>query len=384
MITQIVNLSKIETYKEYKSLYNFLGEYRKADFWGIEISETKYISPSNELNEFLTSHCQFIEKNKNILLVCDFEKILQLKRLLKENQGNEFCNKLSYSISNCINYDKIRYRLGKNEFDFRYPYLMGILNVTPDSFSDGGKYFSKENALRAAFKMLDEGADIIDIGGESTRPGSDAISEDEEIDRIIPVIEEIIKEYPDAIISADTYKSKVAEAALKSGATIINDISGGVFEPSIMEVTAKNSAAFVIMHSSARPKIMQEKLQYKNLISDIYKYICKQSNLAISKGIDKLFIDPGIGFGKRLEDNFKIINRLDDFKSLGFPILIGLSRKSFLGKALNLEINERDEATAIAETLALNNGAKILRTHNIKLGKLVKDIYKLTNYKRDV
>jgi dihydropteroate synthase len=151
-----------------------------------------------------------------------------------------------------------------------------------------------------------------------------------------------------------------------------------------MDVIAKNDAVFVVMHTSAHPKIMQDKLDYENMISDIYKYIYKQSKMAKSKGINKVFVDPGIGFGKRIEDNYSIINRLEDFKCLGFPILIGLSRKSFLGKTLNLEITQRDEATAIAETLALVNGAKIIRTHNVKFGKQVKDIYKLTTNKRDV
>lgn len=275
---------------------------------------------------------------------------------------------LDKAISNVQSYCSHSYTFGKKIFDFKKSYVMGILNVTPDSFSDGGNYIDTENAVAYGLKMLEQGADIIDIGGESTRPGSDPVFTDEELKRVIPVIKKILDANEDAVISIDTSKSKVAEEALKCGAKIVNVVSGGVFEPEIFDVAKEFNAGFVIMHIKGRPKTMQQDPSYDNLIQEVYDFLAVQSAKAQAAGIEKIFLDPGIGFGKSVEDNFKLLKRLEDFKSLSFPLLIGLSRKSFIGKSLNLEIDERDEASNALNLLAIDKGARIIRTHNVKFG----------------
>jgi len=270
------------------------------------------------------------------------------------------------------------YIIGNRRFVFDSAYVMGILNVTDDSFSDGGKYYSTENAVEHALGMIEDGADFIDIGGESTRPGAGAISDVEEIDRVIPVIESVLKENPDAIISVDTTKSSVAEAALQNGAKIINDVSAFNFDPKIMDIVKKYDAAYVLMHMKGNPKDMQRAPYYDDVIKEIYNFLYDKLKILGNAGISKIFVDPGIGFGKRIEDNFEILKRLEDFKSLGYPILVGASRKSFIGKTLNLDVDKRDTATSIIESLAIKNGARIIRTHNVVNGvqvcKLLKQL----------
>ena len=251
------------------------------------------------------------------------------------------------------------------EHGLQFPLVMGVLNVTPDSFSDGGIYFLKEAAVEHALKMFKDGADIVDIGGESTRPGSESVTLEDEKKRVIPVIHEILKRKPDSLLSIDTTKSDVAQEACKAGVRIINDISGLTFDPQIVEVAKEYSASLVIMHIKGTPKDMQDNPSYKNVISEIYEFLQVQSQKAKDAGVDKIIIDPGIGFGKRVEDNLEILRRLNEFKNLGYPILVGLSRKSFLGKILGLEVNERDTITSVAETMAIMNGAEIIRTHNV-------------------
>ena len=255
--------------------------------------------------------------------------------------------------------------LKSSQKDFKFPLIMGILNVTPDSFSDGGIYFTKEKAVERAMEMFEQGADIIDIGGESTRPGSEPVSLEEEVRRVIPVIKEILLQKPDSLLSIDTTKSAVAREACKAGVKIINDISGLTFDPEILNIAKKFSASLVIMHIRGTPRDMQVNPFYENVISEIYEFLGGQIKKAIEAGVEDIIIDPGIGFGKRVEDNFEILKNLSEFKKLGYPVLIGLSRKSFLGKILDLEVNERDTATSIAETIAMINGASIIRTHNV-------------------
>ncbi len=257
---------------------------------------------------------------------------------------------------------------------------MGILNVTPDSFSDGGLFYDKKKAVEHALSMLNDGADIIDIGGESSRPGSEPVSEKEELNRTIPIIKEILRMEQNTIISIDTTKSKVAFEALNNGAKIVNDISGGTFDRNMFNVVSDFKATFVIMHIKGMPKNMQQNPSYENLINEIYDFFNQQISLAKKNGIKQLIIDPGIGFGKTVNHNYEILGRLDEFKSLGFPILIGVSRKSFLGNSLNLKIDERDEATLIAESLAVMKGAKIIRTHNTNNTFKLKNIYNNINY----
>lgn len=250
--------------------------------------------------------------------------------------------------------------------DFTKPLIMGILNVTPDSFSDGGKFYSRDAAVGHALKMAADGADIIDIGGESSRPGSDPISLDEELRRTIPIIE-IIRSKSKIPISIDTTKSKVAKNAIEAGANIINDISAGAFDEEMFPLAAKKQCPICLMHIKGNPKNMQISPCYNNLINDICEYFKDRIEVALSNGIKRsnILIDPGIGFGKSVEDNLEIIKHLDIFKQFGLPILIGTSRKSFIGKALNLDLDQRLEPTLATLAVCYNKGANIFRVHDV-------------------
>jgi len=260
----------------------------------------------------------------------------------------------------------LKYTFKKKQLTFNIPKIMGIVNVTPDSFSDGGKYFSVDNAVSHALKLIDEGADIIDIGGESTRPGSDPVSVEEELRRTIPVIKNIIKERKDALISIDTTKSEVAKQALDNGAEIINDISGLTFDEKMIEIAEEYDSGVVIMHIKGSPKTMQDDPHYKDVVKEVYDFLLAQSNKAKENDVLKIIIDPGIGFGKRIEDNFCLIKNLDYFQSLGYPVMIGLSKKSIIGKTLNLDPDQREIGTVILETISVLKSARIIRTHNVK------------------
>jgi dihydropteroate synthase len=246
-------------------------------------------------------------------------------------------------------------------------HIMGILNVTPDSFSDGGKYLTPALAIERGIQMAEDDVDIIDIGAESTRPGAEPISIEAELQRIIPVLEGLLKQV-DVPISIDTYKSSVAETVLKIGANIINDISGLRFDPKMKDVVAKYHVPVVIMHIKGEPRNMQHHPNYEDLIGEIYGYLSASIQLAETAGIkqEKIIVDPGIGFGKRLFDNYEILKRLGEFKGLGCPILIGPSRKSFIGKVLDLPPDQRLEGTIAAVAIGIQNGANIVRVHDVK------------------
>jgi len=254
-------------------------------------------------------------------------------------------------------------------FDFsKKTYIMGILNVTPDSFFDGGKYINLRKAVDRGLQLVEEGADIIDIGGESTRPGAEPISVDEELKRVIPVIENLSKKI-NIPISIDTYKAKVAEEAIKAGATIINDISGLRFDPQMPYIAAKYDTPVVIMHIKGTPKNMQINPLYDALIPEIMEYLRNSIVIAKNAGVkeNRIIIDPGIGFGKKLEHNLLIIKKLKEFTSLGKPILIGVSRKSFIGKILDdAPAEHRLEGTMAAVAVSVINGANIVRVHDVK------------------
>lgn len=255
-------------------------------------------------------------------------------------------------------------------------YLMGILNVTPDSFSDGGRYFDRTLAIKRAYEMVEEGADIIDIGGESTRPGSEPVPLQEEIARTIPVIEEISKKIK-VPVSIDTYKAEVAKRALDAGASIVNDISGLRFDPEMPKVVSQYKVPVVIMHIKGTPKNMQANPIYEALIPEIMDYLRESIKLAVESGIaeDKIIIDPGIGFGKTFDHNLEIIKNLHEFKYLEKPILIGPSRKAFIGKILDdAPAPERLEGTAAAVAISILNGANIIRVHDVKEMKRVADV----------
>jgi dihydropteroate synthase len=251
-------------------------------------------------------------------------------------------------------------------------HLMGVLNVTPDSFSDGDRFFELEEAVEQGLKLAEEGADIIDVGGESTRPGSEPVAIEEELRRVIPVIEELAKRIKTPV-SIDTYKSRVAKEALDSGASMVNDITGLRFDPEIKKVVAKYDVPVVLMHIQGTPKNMQESPKYENLLEDVKSYLSQSISIAEKAGIgeDKIIIDPGIGFGKTLNDNLMILKNLVEFKNLGRPVMIGVSRKSFIGKILDLPTDERLEGSLASMAVAIMNGANILRVHDVKESKRV-------------
>lgn len=254
---------------------------------------------------------------------------------------------------------------------------MGILNITPDSFSDGGSYFDAGRAVSRAEEMISEGADILDIGGESTRPGADEVSQEEELNRVVPVVraisDAIVKTKGSSpMISVDTRKSAVAAAALKAGASMVNDISGLGFDPEMKNVLASAGAPVVIMHSKGNPKTMQDRPAYDDVVSELLGYFGSRIDHAVKAGISEsnIIIDPGIGFGKTVEHNIEILKHLDEFRCFGRPVCIGTSRKSFIGKLLGLDDpSKRDEATAVTLSLAISRKVDIIRVHNVKIAR---------------
>lgn len=255
---------------------------------------------------------------------------------------------------------------GKNYILGRRTWIMGILNVTPDSFSDGGLYLETDKAIEHGLRMISESADIIDVGGESTRPGSDPIPVDEELRRILPVISGLRK-HTKSLISVDTSKSEVAVAAIKEGADIINDITALRNDPKMLTVAAQADVPVVLMHMKGSPKTMQHNPHYENVVTEIKSFLEKKIQLALENGIkkEKIIIDPGIGFGKKYEDNLTLIRNLNDFATLDQPILVGISRKSFIGKILNLPPGEREEGTLASAIMSVIQGAHILRVHEV-------------------
>ncbi len=260
------------------------------------------------------------------------------------------------------------FRFRKQEYDFfSRTHIMGVINVTPDSFSDGGSFFEPEKAIEQGLKMAEQGADILDIGGESTRPGAEPVTVAEELKRVLPVIEELSGRIS-IPISIDTYKAEVARRALRSGAEIVNDISGLRFDPQMVEVAREFDCPVMLMHIQGTPRNMQENPTYQDVVGELKEYFARQLEWAESKEIDttKLIIDPGIGFGKNLEHNLEILKRLPEFKQLERPILVGLSRKSFIGKILDLPVEERLEGSLAAMAYAIMQGANIVRVHDVK------------------
>jgi dihydropteroate synthase len=247
--------------------------------------------------------------------------------------------------------------------------LMAVLNVTPDSFSDGGKFFETQRAVERGLELWQAGADILDIGGESTRPGSRPLEEEEELRRVIPVIQRLSPQI-DIPISIDTRKARVAERALGEGAEIINDISALRFDPKMVEVVAQSNAYVVLMHMQGEPETMQLEPQYRDLLREIKEFFQERIIFALSQGVarERILLDPGLGFGKSLEKghNLQLLKNLADFKEFGQPLLVGPSRKAFIGKILDLPPSEREEGTMAAAAVAIMNGANIIRVHEVK------------------
>lgn len=256
---------------------------------------------------------------------------------------------------------------GEKLFIGKETILMGILNVTPDSFSDGGEFFDRERAIERGIEMEREGAHIIDVGGESSRPGAESISEDEERRRVIPVIKDLRKRVK-CLISVDTYKASIAEEAIDNGADIVNDISGLRFDPRMVEVLKRKNVPFIIMHMKGTPKTMQINPYYENVIEEIKVFFRERLAYLTKNDIDieRVILDPGIGFGKRQEDNERIIANLDRFQEFNRPLLLGVSRKSFIGNILNLPPKGRLEGSISSGIIGIFNGAHILRIHDVK------------------
>lgn len=255
-------------------------------------------------------------------------------------------------------------RIGKKDFELgKRTYIMGILNVTPDSFSDGGRFNDIEIAINHAKEMVAEGADIIDIGGESTRPNHDPVSEEEELERVIPVIRALSKEI-DIPISIDTYKGKVAEMAVKEGAALINDVWGFKKDPYIAEVAAKYNVPCCLMHN-------RDNRNYSNLMEDVLKDLEESVNIALKAGVkpENIILDPGIGFAKDYEENLIVMDNLEELNKLGYPVLLATSRKSMIGNALNLPSDERVEGTVATTVIGIMKGYDFVRVHDIKENK---------------
>ncbi len=245
---------------------------------------------------------------------------------------------------------------------------MGVLNVTPDSFSDGGQFFTVEDAITRAKQLVEEGADIIDVGGESTRPGSDPVTTEEELSRVVPVIEQLAKDIK-VPVSIDTYEPVVAEKCISRGAKMINDISGLRHEDGrMMHVAAEHRVPICIVHMQGLPKTMQQEPHYDDVITDIKQFFSERVDAAQSAGIqiENIILDPGIGFGKTLEHNLTILRRLHELTDLGLPLLIGTSRKSFIGKISDLDADQRLEGTIASNVIAVLNGAQIVRVHDVR------------------
>ncbi|HVL32453.1 MAG TPA: dihydropteroate synthase [Actinomycetota bacterium] len=245
-------------------------------------------------------------------------------------------------------------------------HYMGIVNVTPDSFSDGGRFFDSEVAIKHGIRLVEEGADLLDVGGESTRPGADPVPIEEEIRRVVPVIEGLAA-HTSVAISIDTMKAEVARAALDAGASMVNDVSAGRFDPEILDVAAEAQVPYVLMHMRGEPRTMQVDPTYADVVAEIYAFCAERADAAIAAGIepDAIVIDPGFGFGKTREHNLVLLRRLREFRCLGFPVLVGTSRKSFIGATLDVPVDERVEGTAATVALAVANGAAIVRVHDV-------------------
>ena len=252
------------------------------------------------------------------------------------------------------------------------PVIVGILNVTPDSFSDGGQFFDPEAAAEHAAAMIDEGAGIIDVGGESTRPGSDPVSQEEEVGRVVPVVRRILAARPEALISVDTYRSGVAAAALEAGACLVNDVTALRGDPRMASVAADARCPVILMHMQGEPKTMQREPRYEDVVGEVRDFLARRAEHAVAAGVrpEDVIVDPGVGFGKNLEHNLALLRNLDAIGSLGFPVLIGASRKTFIGTITGVkEASERVFGTVATTVLAYEKGATFFRVHDVRANR---------------
>ncbi len=371
---------RIREFKSEEDFYRFLKERYEV-----------FYKRAFELREGANTLCLELEESpcfkswEGILLIRGKGKILICSTLLKIKEYlkvlSKDCPKKVQEILEAVQrFKRDNFKIEYNAKVLPLPYnktvVMGVLNVTPDSFSDGGEFFKREKAIKRALEMAEEGAEIIDIGGESTRPGSKRISVEEELKRVLPVLREVRKELPKTFISVDTYKSEVARICLEEGADLINDISGGTFDKRMYEVVAQYQCPYVINHIKGRPEIWKSmNITYGDVVGEITSWIEERIKELKERGYereDRLIIDPGIGFGKLPEHNLEILKRISELRVLGYPILVGVSRKSFVGVVLKLLLNldtepkERLYGSLGALTFAVLGGAKIVRVHDVK------------------
>ncbi len=263
--------------------------------------------------------------------------------------------------------------------------IMGIINVTPDSFSDGGKYANVEAAVMRAKQMVADGADIIDIGGESSRPGAEPISANEECRRVVPVVQALAEQFQ-IPISVDTYKAEVAYEALSAGACVINDITALHGDPNMCQIVADAQAGVILMHMQGVPATMQKAPTYQNVVVEVHAWLTEVASQAVDRGIDssRIMIDPGIGFGKTLDHNLEILRHLMQFRGIGYPLLVGVSRKKFIGQILDLPVHQREEGTAATVAWSIINGANVVRVHDVaKMKQVVQVIDAICRTKPD-
>lgn len=254
--------------------------------------------------------------------------------------------------------------------------VMGILNITPDSFFDGGKLKTNKDILQQAEKMLQEGADFLDVGGMSTRPGATEITITEELNRVVPVVKLLQQHFPEAILSIDTYRSAIAKKAIEAGAHLVNDISAGTFDTDMLPTVAALKVPYIMMHIQGTPQTMQQNPQYENVTNEVMQFFTQQIQLAQQAGIEQLIIDVGFGFGKSLQHNYELLKNLPSFTNLNLPLLVGISRKSMINKVLHITAKEALNGTIVLHTIALLNGANILRVHDVKEAKQAIELVK--------
>jgi dihydropteroate synthase len=267
----------------------------------------------------------------------------------------------SFSVSNSI-----KGKSNSSVFSTKNPIVMGILNVTEDSFFDGGKYSNEKQIIERCKKMLEEGATIIDIGAQSSRPGAALIQADDELLKLLPIIQLLKTEIPEIIISIDTFWAKTANECIVAGAQIINDISAGEMDENMFDTIAKLKVPYIIMHMQGTPQNMQENPTYNNVVTEVISYFDKKITLLKAKGVEEIIIDPGFGFGKTLANNYQLLNALEQFNQFELPVLIGTSRKSMIYKLLDTKPQEALNGTSVTNTMALQKGAFILRVHDVK------------------
>lgn len=273
------------------------------------------------------------------------------------------------TAKNTVFYPKKFLNIGGKLADLSTPWVMGILNVTPDSFFDGGRYTQADAMLQQLDKMVAEGADIIDVGGMSTRPGAAVVPASEERKRVVPVVEQIVKRYPDIPVSVDTVWAEVAIAAVEAGAGMINDISAGSMDSSLFQTLTKLNVPYVLMHMQGSPQTMQQHPQYNNVVTEVLDFLHQKLSMLRQMGVKDVVVDPGFGFGKTVEHNYALLKNLQAFQMLEAPLLAGLSRKSMVNKVLGVKPEDALNGTTVLNTMALLNGAAILRVHDVKEAK---------------